>query len=186
MRRGLVVVVLAAAALFLGTRYAGVRKDLEAERKNINSAWAGVDAALTDRAGLIPDLVDTIRKEAPAETGAMQAASDARQGLERAQGPREKLQANGRLDHALSLLLLCTENYPKLQDSKPLSDLEDSLKDSEDRIAVERRKYNEAVEHYNARIEVFPDNLVASLAGLGKIDVYFDTPGVPGSAKGAL
>jgi LemA protein len=76
----------------------------------------------------------------------------------------------------LAKLLLCAENYPQLEKSQDLENLEDALRDSEDSIAEERRKYNDVVEHFNARLAVFPNNLVASLAGLEKIDVYFPTP----------
>jgi LemA protein len=74
--------------------------------------------------------------------------------------------------------MLVVEGYPKLDGSEKYGDLLEALKGAEDRIAVARRKYNEAVEHYNAGIEVFPNNIVASVTRLGRIDAYFKTPAI--------
>jgi LemA protein len=73
-----------------------------------------------------------------------------------------------------------TENYPQLRSNENFLRLEDELSGSENRIAVERRKYNEALEHYNASIDMFPGNCVASLAGFHRNDAYFKTE--PGAA----
>ena len=82
------------------------------------------------------------------------------------------------LDEALARLMLRVENYPKLEGGKRYGDLLEALKGAEYRIAVARRKYNEAVEHYNAGIDLFPNNFVASVTRLGKIDTYFQTPAI--------
>ena len=74
--------------------------------------------------------------------------------------------------------MLLVENYPKLEGSKKYADLMEALRTADYRIAVARRKYNEAVEHYNARIDLFPNNIVASVTRLGKIDAYFQTPAI--------
>ena len=74
--------------------------------------------------------------------------------------------------------MLQAENYPKLESGKKYGDLLEALKGAEYQIAVARRRYNEAVEHYNAGIDVFPNNIVASLTRLGKIDAYFQTPAI--------
>jgi LemA protein len=74
--------------------------------------------------------------------------------------------------------MLLVEGYPKIDGSKKYGDLLDALKSAEYQIAVARRKYNEAVEHYNAGIDLFPNNVVASLTRLGKIDAYFQTPAI--------
>jgi LemA protein len=180
MRTSLLIILLAAAVL-LGAKYVSTRKTLLAERQAITAAWAQVDAALDQRAGLVPDLLETVPYDASREQGAGNAVQDARAALEQARGPEARIHANNRLDTALARLLLATENYPQLDHSKKLAGLEDALKQAEDHIAVERRKYNEAVEHYNTRIALFPSNIVASLSGLHRIDAYFQTPlGVAG------
>jgi LemA protein len=80
--------------------------------------------------------------------------------------------------NALARLMLQVENYPKLEGSRKYGDLLEALKGAEYQIAVARRKYNEAVEHYNAGIDLFPNNIVASVTRLGKIDAYFQTPAI--------
>jgi len=74
--------------------------------------------------------------------------------------------------------MLLVENYPKLENSKEYGDLLEALQGADNKVDVARRRYNEAVEHYNAHIDVFPNNIVASVARLGKIDAYFQTPAI--------
>jgi len=173
------VLALVAVALVFGVKCVTIRKDLVSERRAIDADWAEVDAALVHRAGIVPELASAAQAEAPAEAGAIRAVGEARDALLSAgQSQGEKIKANGRLDEALARLMLQIENYPKLEGSKKYSDLLDALKDAEYRIAVARRKYNEAVEHYNASIDLFPNNVVSSLTQLGKIDAYFKTPAI--------
>jgi len=174
----LLVLALVAAALVFGAKCMTVRKDLVSERQTIESDWAQVDAALVQRAGIVPDLTGTVQAEAPAEASAILKVNDARNLLDLAHSQQEKIQANARLDEALARLMLLVESYPKLESSKKYGDLLEALKGAEYQIAVARRKYNEAVEHYNARIDLFPSNIVASVTGLGKIDAYFQTPAI--------
>jgi LemA protein len=170
------VLALVAAALVLGVRCTSIRKDLVSERQAIDADWAQVDAALGQRAGIVPELTNLVQAEAPAEAGAIHAVDDARNALTAAHTQPEKIQANARLDDALARLMLQVENHPKLENGKPYGDLLEALKGAEYEIAVARRKYNEAVEHYNAGIDLFPNNIVASVTRLGKIDAYFQTP----------
>ena len=95
--------------------------------------------------------------------------------LDAAHQPRQKIQANADLDNALARALLAAEGFPKFDGSKKFGDLQDALKEAEYKIAIERRKYNEAVEHYNARTALFPNNVVASLSGFRHIDEYIPT-----------
>jgi LemA protein len=172
------VLALVAVALVFGFKCMTVRKDLVAERQAIDADWAQVDAALVHRAGIVPELTGAVQAEAPAEASAIRAASDARNAMSGARGQHAKIQANARLDEALARLMLLAENYPKLEGSKKYGDLLEALKGADYQIALARRKYNEAVEHYNARIDLFPNNIVASLTRLGKIDAYFQTPAI--------
>ena len=174
----LLVLALVAAALVFGVKCATVRKDLIAERQAIDADWSQVDAALGRRAGIVPELAGLVQAEAPSESSAIAAVNDARNLLGRANGQHEKIQANARLDEALARLMLQVENYPKLESGRKYGDLLEALKGAEYQIAVARRKYNEAVEHYNAGIDVFPNNIVSSVTRLGKIDAYFQTPAI--------
>src|SRR5205809_7796506 len=108
----------------------------------------------------------------------------ARSALLSAHTPAEKIAANGQLDNALGRLLLVVENYPQLKSNENFLRLQDELAGTENRIAVERRRYNETLQHYNAQIQRFPDNIVASLSGFTRNDAYFKTdPGARQAPK---
>jgi len=172
------VLAVVAVALVFGVKCMGIRKDLVSERQAIDADWAQVDAALAQRAGIAPELTRLVQAEAPSEASAIRGVDDARRLLSMAHHQQEKIQANARLDEALARLMLLAENYPKLEGSKKYGDLLEAMKGAEYQIALARRKYNEAVEHYNAGIDLFPNNIVASLTRLGKIDAYFQTPAI--------
>lgn len=172
---GIVILVLVVAAVAAGGKYVGVRNDLVAQRENIKGAWAQVDVALERRADLIPNLVQTVKGYATHERETIEAVSNARAALGGARTPEQRIEANARLDSALSRLLVVVENYPQLRANENFLRLQDELAGTENRIAVERRKYNEAVQKYNTQIELFPDNIVASLSGFTRNDAYFKT-----------
>jgi len=183
MKPLVVALVLAGVAVIVGARGMAVRRDLVSERRAINADWSQVDASLLRRAALVPDLAAALEAEAPPHLRpvlmlAISAADSARAALAAARTRREKIQANARLDDALSRLMLVVENYPQLSHSKKYGDLLEALKESEYQMAIARRKYNEAVEHYNTGLDLFPNNIVASFTGLGKIDAYFQTPAI--------
>ena len=172
------VLAVVAVALVFGVRCMTIRKDLVAERQTIDDNWAQVEAALEHRAGIVPELTSLIQAGAPAEANAVRAVNDACNVLGAGRNREEKIEANARLYEALARLMLKVESYPKLEGSRKYGDLLEALKGAEYQIAVARRKYNEAVEHYNAGIDLFPSNIVASLTHLGKIDAYFQTPAI--------
>jgi LemA protein len=172
------VLGVVAAALIFGAKCTAIRKDLIAERQAIDGDWAQVDAAFGERAGIVPELTNLVQAEAPAEGSAILRVDDARKLASLAQSQQEKIQANARLNEALARLMLLVESYPKIERGRKYGDLLEALKGADYRIAVARRKYNEAVEHYNARIDLFPNNIVASVTRLGKIDAYFQTPAI--------
>jgi LemA protein len=170
------VLGVVAVALILGIECMTIRKDLVSERQAIDADWTEVDAALDHRASLGPELGNLVQAGAPAEANAIRAVNDARNALSVAEGLRAKVQANARLNEALARLMLLVENYPKLENSKDYADILAALQGADNKVDVARRRYNEAVEHYNAHLEMFPGNLVASVARLDKVDAYFQTP----------
>ena len=172
---GIIVLVLGAALAVAGAKYVGIRNDLVTQRENINGAWAQVDVALQRRADLIPNLVETVKGFATHERQIIEAVANARAALGGARTPAEKIEANEQLDSALSRLLVVVENYPQLRSNENFLRLQDELAGTENRIAVERRKYNETVQKYNTQIELFPNNIVASLSGFTRNDAYFKT-----------
>jgi LemA protein len=176
------VVVL--AAVILGGKAVGIRNDLVTQREAINGAWSQVDVALQRRADLIPNLVETVKGFAAQEKEVFTNIANARAQLAGARNPAEKIAANSALDGALSRLLVVVENYPQLKSNENFLRLQDELAGTENRISVERRKYNEIVQRYNTSIELFPNNIAASIFGFQRNDAYFKTdPGARDAPK---
>src|SRR6267378_5110702 len=120
---------------------AGARNTLVTEREAVNGAWAQVDVALQRRADLIPNLVSTVQGFAKQEQAVIKEVTDARAALGGARNPQEKIDANSRLDGALSRLLVVVENYPQIKSNENFLRLQDELAGTENRITIERRKY---------------------------------------------
>jgi LemA protein len=176
MKFALVIIgVLILIALGVFGWAAGARNTLVTERESVNGAWSQVDVALQRRADLIPNLVETVKGFAKQEQAVIKEVTDARAALGGARNPSEKIQANSQLDGALSRLLVVVENYPQLKSNENFLRLQDELAGTENRIAVERRKYNETVQKYNTDIELFPNNIAASMFGFQRNDAYFKT-----------
>jgi len=171
----IVLAVLLLIGLLFGGKLVGIRNELVTQREAITAAWAQVDVALQRRADLIPNLVETVKGFAAQEKAVIQSVADARAALLGARTPQERIEANAQLDSALGRLLVVVENYPQIKSNENFLRLQDELAGTENRIAVERRKYNETVQRYNTTIELFPNNLAAGLFGFGRNDAYFRT-----------
>src|SRR6266576_2872967 len=176
MKKSLIVlIVLVVVALMLGSSFVSRRNLMAIKREAVNAAWAQVDVVLQRRADLIPNLVETVKGFAVHEEQVFGEIARARSALIGAKTPADKIAANGALDSALSRLLVITENYPQLKSNENFLRLQDELAGTENRIAVERRRYNETVQDYNTYISLFPNSLVASIAGFTRNDAYFKT-----------
>jgi len=171
----IIVIVLVLLAMGACSKFVSVRNDLVVKREAVTAAWSAVDVALQRRADLIPNLVNTVKGFAAHETEVFKNIADARAALGGARTPAEKIQANEQLSGALGRLLVITENYPQLRSNENFLRLQDELAGTENRIAVERRKYNEAVQTYNTSIGLFPENIVASMSGFTRNYAYFKT-----------
>jgi LemA protein len=165
--------VIVLVVLVLGGSLIGARNELVTEREAVNGAFSQVDVAMQRRADLIPNLVETVKGFAKQEKAVIDSVTAARAALGGARTPAEKIAANGQLDTALSRLLVVVENYPNLKSNENFLRLQDELAGTENRIAVERRKYNETVQRYNTDIELFPKNIAASMFGFQRNDAYF-------------
>jgi LemA protein len=171
--------ILLLVGIMFGGKYVSVRNELATQNEAIAGAWSQVDVALQRRADLIPNLVATVKGFATHEQQVIDSVTAARAALGGARTPQEKIAANSQLDSAISRLLVISENYPNLKSNENFLRLQDELAGTENRIAVERRKYNEIVQRYNTQIALFPNNLIASMAGFHRNDAYFKTD--PGS-----
>src|SRR5437868_14787729 len=149
----------------LGNSLISRRNQMVVKREAVNAAWAQVDVVLQRRADLIPNLVETVKGFAAQEQTVFGDIAKARSALLGAHSPAEKITANGQLDSALGRLLVVVENYPQLRSNENFLRLQDELAGTENRIAIERRKYNEAVERYNKDIQLFPRNIIAEMFG---------------------
>ena len=143
--------------------------------EGVKAAWAQVENQLQRRYDLIPNLVETVKGFAQQEREVFIGVTEARAKVGGAQGIPEKIEANQELTSALSRLLVTVERYPDIKSDQNFIRLQDELAGTENRIAVERRRYNEAVRAYNVRIRTFPANLLAGMFGFTKAE-FFEVP----------
>jgi LemA protein len=165
--------VLALICLIVGGAYVSSRNEMVRKNEAIKQAWAQVDVVLQRRADLIPNLVATVKGYAQQEQKVFGDIANARAGLLNARTPGEKIAANGQLDGAIGRLLAIAENYPNLKSDRNFRALQDELAGTENRIAVERRRYNEALQDYNTYVGLFPNNIFAGWAGFQRNNDYF-------------
>ena len=171
-----VVAVLVIIALALGGMYVSRRNQMVTLNETVKSDWAQVDVVLQRRADLIPNLVETVKGYAAQEVTVYDDIAKARSALLSAKTPTDKIAANGQLDGAIGRLLLIVENYPQLKSNENFLHLQDELAGTENRIAVERKRYDDAIQDYNTYIGLFPNNVVAGMAGFKRNDAYFAAP----------
>jgi LemA protein len=177
MKKGYVVLgVLVLVALIIAGMYVGPRNEMVRKNETVKSTWAQVDVVLQRRADLIPNLVETVKGFAAQEQTVFHDIASARAALLGAQTPADKIAANGQLDGALGRLLVIVENYPQLRSNENFLRLQDELAGTENRIAVERKRYNDAVQDYNTYIGLFPNNIFAGWAGFQRNNAYFNAP----------
>src|SRR5712692_11079822 len=172
----IVLGILLLGGLMFGGKFVSVRNDLAVQNEAIAGAWAQVDVALQRRADLIPNLVNTVKGFAGHEKAVIDSITAARAALGGARNPQEKIAANTQLDSAISRLLVVVENYPNLKSNENFLRLQDELAGSENRIAVERRRYNEVVRDYNVYITTFPNSIFAGWGGYTRKDTFEASP----------
>jgi LemA protein len=159
--------------VIVGSMYVSRRNQMVALNENVKQAWSQVDVVIQRRADLIPNLVATVKGYATHEKQIFEDVANARARLAGASAPADRIAANEQLTGALGRLLAIVENYPNLKANENFLRLQDELAGTENRIAVERRRYNQAVQAYNTYIQLFPNNLVASIMGFQRNNAYF-------------
>jgi len=168
-----VVGVLLLVALLVGGSYVSAKNQMVAKDQNVKTEWSDVDVQLERRADLIPNLVETVKGFTKEESSVLTEVAQARDGLMNAQTPQDKIAANGQLDNALAKVLVLTENYPQLRSSDQFMRLQDELAGTENRIAVARKRYNDALQDYNTFVLQFPNSIWAGMAGFHQNNAYF-------------
>ena len=168
---GVIVLLIFAGA----SSYIGAKNQMVTKNESVKAAWSQVDIVLQRRADLIPNLVETVKGFAAQEQTVFGDIAKARSRLLSANTPADKIAANQQLDGALGRLLVVVENYPQLKSNENFLRLQDELAGTENRIAIERRRYNQTVQDYNTYISLFPNNIVASMSGFTRNDAYFKT-----------
>jgi len=169
----IVVGILVVLGLVLGGSLFGTHNQLVQEREAITAASAQVDNVLQRRNDLIPNLVQTVKGFATHEQEVIDSVTKARAAMMGARTQPEKVAADSQLTGALSRLMVVVENYPQLKSNENFLRLQDELSGTENRISVERGRYNEAVRKYNTDIQIFPNNIAASIWGFQRDDAYF-------------
>ncbi len=164
-----IVIGISLAILFAGLSY---RNDFITMEESINSSWAQVENVLQRRSDLIPNLVNTVKGYAKHEQGVINNIAEARAKLAGARTQSDKIAAANQFEGSLARLLVVVEQYPNLKANEQFNSLMTELAGSENRVAVERKKYNEQVQLYNTNLRRFPRNLVASLLGFNKKDYF--------------
>ncbi|TVY01185.1 LemA family protein [Cohnella terricola] len=178
MKRSLIpwIVVLAIALIVIFSAV-GSYNGLVSSETAVDNKAAQIDTQLQRREDVIPNLVNTVKGYAAHEKEVFQAIADARSKLAGAGTTAEKSAANAELEGALSRLLVVVENYPNLKADAQFTRLMDELSGTENRIAVARQDYNDAVTTYNTKIKKFPAALYASMFGFEKKDLFKAAPG---------
>ena len=170
---GVVVLIILIAIPFFYLR--GTYNSLVTMDEGVKGAWAQVENQLQRRYDLIPNYVETVKGYAAHEKEVLMGVTEARAKVGGAGNVSEKIEANNQLSGALSRLLLVVEQYPDLKANTNFIRLQDELAGTENRIAVERRRYNETVKAYNIQIRRFPTNIIAGMFGFEKA-AFFEVP----------
>lgn len=143
------------------------------KQQAIDAQWAQVESQYQRRYDLIPNLVNSAKGYMEYEGTVLQDITEARSAWVNAENTEEKVKATNEFESALERLLVVVENYPDLKASQPVQSLMDELAGTENRIAVERMRYNEKVREYNTAIMKFPGNMIANMFGFGA-KTYFE------------
>mgnify|MGYP000860129956 CR=1 FL=1 len=169
-----VIGILVLLAIFFIVTYNG----LVQLRQRVQNAWSQVDVQLKRRYDLIPNLVNTVKGYASHEKETLEEITRARSAAMAAGTVADQSRAENLLSGALRSLFAVAENYPELKANTNFLQLQEELSQTEDKIAYSRQFYNDTVQKFNTKLELFPTNLVAGMLGFGKAD-YFTLQGEP-------
>lgn len=170
MKMGLIIMIIVVfIILYVGMTYNALTR----LKNKVKTNWAQIDVVLKRRADLIPNLVETVKGYAKHEKETLDAVIKARNTYVSASVPEDQMKASGELTQALNKLMMLSEAYPDLKANTNFIQLQNELKDTEDKITFARQFYNDSVYAYQNKLEMFPSNLIAGLFGF-KAFAFFE------------
>lgn len=174
---GLIVAGVIVLMLIVSTYsfFKGTYNNFVSLDETVKSAWSQVENQLQRRYDLIPNLVETVKGYAKQEKDVFVEVTNARSKVGGAANIPDKINANNELSSALSRLLIVVERYPDLKSNQNFMRLQDELAGTENRIAVERKRYNDAVRTFNIAVKSFPANILAGMFGFTPA-TFFEAP----------
>ncbi len=177
-KKNIGIIIAVAVVVILVIAVVGIYNGLAQGREAVDTARSDIDTVLQRRADLIPNLVSTVKNLTAHEQSIVDSVTNARAAMMGAGTTEEKLAANEELTRAVNNLMVVVENYPEISSSPAYVTLMDELSGTENRIAVSRKDYNEAVKSYNKKVVSFPGNILAGMFGFEKEAYYEASAGV--------
>ncbi len=166
----LIVIIVAVVAIIAIT--VPTYNNLATSREEVNKSYAQVENVVQRRADLIPNLVNTVKGYTDHESETLEAVTNARAGISEADSPEELAEANEAVSRAIGDINVVVERYPELKADTQFVALMDEISGSENRISVERKNYNEAVQAYNSKLVRFPTNLIGNITGFDEAEYF--------------
>ncbi|MFA6073404.1 MAG: LemA family protein [Candidatus Woesearchaeota archaeon] len=167
-------IIILGIALIIGLWYIGTYNSLVKLNEETNNKWAQVETQYQRRVDLIPNLVNTVKGASNFEASTLEEITRLRSAWQNAPTINDKIETANQIESSISKLLLITENYPELKATANYQALQDELANTENKIAVERGRYNEAVKLFNVKIKSFPSNIIAKNLGYEQ-RTYFES-----------
>lgn len=172
----LVIIVIVVILIIIGSYIAATYNNLVSLRNRVNDQWSQIDVELKRRFDLIPNLVNTVKGYAKHESETLENVIKARNTYLSATLPEDQLKADGELTQAINKLFALTESYPDLKANTNFTDLQEQLKETENKIAMSRQFYNDIVMQYNNKVEMVPSNIIANIFKFQK-ETFFEVNG---------
>ena len=163
-----VVIVILVIIVFFAIMY----NELVKARNKVKNAWSQIDVQLQRRFDLIPNLVDVVKGYMQHETETLQKVTELRTSWANATTVTEKAKLDNELSGALKTIMAVSENYPDLKASQNFSELQEELRNTENKISYARQFYNDSVTIYNTKLEVIPTNIIAGICNFKQEDVF--------------
>ncbi len=171
-KSNLILAILAGVLIACLVSFVSTRNEFVSMQESVDASWSQVENQLQRRSDLIPNLVSAVKGYAKHEASVFDDIAQARAKLAGARSPSEKVAAGNQFESSLSRLLVVVEQYPNLKADQHFTALMDELAGSENRISVERKRYNESVQLYNTKLRQFPGVVVASMLHYEKRDFF--------------